>query len=253
MSPPFSQRTLVHVLRHRASERGDQPWLIFEDRVVSYREADRLSDRLARGMEANGLTAGDTLLTMLPDSLDLVLAWLACAKLGVIEVPVNTAYRGDILAHVIKDSRARTMLIGARWLERLTALGSDFAELPRCFVRHEAGEAPVAETPDIRDLETLYDRDDRPIQREIRPSDLKAVMYTSGTTGHSSFRRKLGSEAGMVYRYGLGSKTPGACHLADKTGSACRHRRTEVSHVEVFPSRPRDRFRPRSGALRRRQ
>jgi len=185
MSAPFSQRTLVHVLRHRASERGDQPWLIFEDRAVTYREADRLSDRLARGMEASGLNAGDTLLTMLPDSLDLVLAWLACAKLGVIEVPVNTAYRGDILAHVIKDSRARSMLIGARWLERLAVLGPGFAELPRCFVRHETGETPAVETPDTRDLETLYDGDDRPIQREIGPSDLKAIMYTSGTTGRS--------------------------------------------------------------------
>ena len=121
---PLSERTVVHVLRHRAAERGDQPWLIFEDRAVtSIRGADRPSDRLARGMEANGLTAGDTLLTMLPDGLILFTAWLACAKLGVIEVPVNTAYRGDILAHVIKDSRARTMLIGAPWLERLATSG----------------------------------------------------------------------------------------------------------------------------------
>jgi len=185
MSTPLSERTVVHVLRHRAVERGDQPWLIFEDRAVTYREADRLSDRLARGMEANGLTAGDTLLTMLPDGLDLVLAWLACAKLGVIEVPVNTAYRGDILAHVIKDSRARTMLIGAPWLERLATSGCDLAELPRCFVRTERDETPAVETLDVRDLETLYGGDDRPIQRELRPSDLKAIMYTSGTTGKS--------------------------------------------------------------------
>ncbi len=185
MSTPLSERTLVHVLRHRAVERRDQPWLIFEDRAVTYGEADRLSDRLVRGMEASGLSAGDTLLTMLPDSLDLVLAWLACAKLGVIEVPVNTAYRGDILAHVIRDSRAKTMLIAARWLERLAALESDLDELPRCFVRHEKDETPTVETPDIRDLDTLYDRDDRPIQRDVGPSDLKAIMYTSGTTGKS--------------------------------------------------------------------
>jgi carnitine-CoA ligase len=181
MSTPLSERTIVHVLRHRAAERGDQPWLIFEDRAVTYREADRLSDRLARGIAASGLGAGDTLLTMLPDSLDLVLAWLACAKLGVIEVPVNTAYRGDILAHVIRDSRAKTMLVAARFLERLTAVRSEFAALPRCFVRHEDG----ATAPGIQDLETLYGEDDRPVRREIGPSDLKAIMYTSGTTGRS--------------------------------------------------------------------
>ena len=185
MSTPLSERTLVHVLRHRAAERGDQPWLVFEDRAISYREADRLSDRLARGMEASGLSAGDTLLTMLPDSLDLVVAWLACAKLGVIEVPVNTAYRGDILAHVVRDSRARSMLIAGRFLERLTALRSELAALPRCFVRREDGETATGDAPGIEDLETMYGEDDRPIHRAIEPGDLKAIMYTSGTTGRS--------------------------------------------------------------------
>jgi carnitine-CoA ligase len=181
MSTPLSERTIVHVLRRRAAERGDQPWLIFEDRAITYGEADRLSDRLAHGIAASGLGAGDTLLTMLADSLDLVLAWLACAKLGVIEVPVNTAYRGDILAHVIRDSGAKTMLVASRFLERLTAVRSELAALPRCFVRHEDG----ATAPGIQDLETLYGEDDRPVRREIGPSDLKAIMYTSGTTGRS--------------------------------------------------------------------
>jgi carnitine-CoA ligase len=186
MSIPLSERTLVHVLRQRAGDRGDQPWLIFEDRVVTYREADRLSDRLARGMEASGLAPGDTLLSMLPDGLDLILTWLACAKLGVIEVPVNTAYRGDILAHVIKDSRARTMVVGSRFLERLQALGPHIGDLERCFVRHHDEDRALAvEALHMRDLDSLYGDDDRPIRREVRPSDLKAIMYTSGTTGKS--------------------------------------------------------------------
>jgi carnitine-CoA ligase len=186
MSIPISERTLVHVLRQRAGDRGDQPWLIFEDRVVTYREVDRLSDRLARGMEASGLAPGDTLLSMLPDGLDLVLTWLACAKLGVIEVPVNTAYRGDILAHVIKDSRARTMLVGSRFLERLQALGPNIGDLERCFVRHHDEDRALAvEALQIRDLDSLYGDDDRPIRREVRPGDIKAIMYTSGTTGKS--------------------------------------------------------------------
>jgi carnitine-CoA ligase len=186
MSIPLSERTLVHVLRQQAADRADQPWLIFEDRVVTYRDADRLSDRLARGMEASGLAQGDTLLSMLPDGLDLVLTWLACAKLGVVEVPVNTAYRGDILAHVIKDSRARTMVVGSRFLERLQALGPDIGDLERCFVRHQDEDRPmVVERLDVGNLDSLCGKDDRPIRREVRPGDLKAIMYTSGTTGKS--------------------------------------------------------------------
>jgi crotonobetaine/carnitine-CoA ligase len=184
MSTPLSERTLLHVLRRRVIDRPDKPWLVFEDRVLTYREADRLSNRLARGMEAQGLAAGDMLLTMLPDGFDLVLAWLASAKLGVIEVPVNTAYRGDILKHVIKDSRARAMLIDPRWLERLQALGTDHGDLKRCFARHQSEDRPV-EDIEVQDLDRLYGGDERPIEREVGPGDLKAIMYTSGTTGKS--------------------------------------------------------------------
>jgi crotonobetaine/carnitine-CoA ligase len=186
MSIPLSERTLVHVLRRRAADRPDQPWLIIEDRAVTYREADRLSNRLARGMLAQGIAAGDTLLVMLPDSLDLVLAWLACAKLGVIEVPLNTAYRGDILKHVIKDSRASAILIDSRFIERLQALGGEIGALRRCFARHrDGGQQTGLDALELEDLGDLHGEDERPIEREVRPGDLKAIMYTSGTTGQS--------------------------------------------------------------------
>jgi crotonobetaine/carnitine-CoA ligase len=186
MSIPLSERTIVHVLRHRVADRPDQPWLVFEDRAVTYREADRLANRLARGMEAQGIAAGDTLLTMLPDGLDLVVAWLACAKLGVVEVPVNTAYRGDILAHVIKDSRAGSMLIGERWLDRVAALGGDVGALRRCFACPQDGAQPASLAAlETFKLDSLYGGDDRPIERAVQPGDLKAIMYTSGTTGKS--------------------------------------------------------------------
>lgn len=186
MSIPLSERTLVHVLRRRVADRPDQPWLIIEDRAVTYREADRLSNRLARGMLAQGIAAGDTLLTMLPDSLDLVLAWLACAKLGVTEVPVNTAYRGDILKHVIRDSRANSILIDSRFLERLQALGSDVGALRRCFASPQDGKQRTSlDALELRDLSDLHGDNERPIEREVRPGDIKAIMYTSGTTGKS--------------------------------------------------------------------
>ncbi|MGH6875087.1 MAG: AMP-binding protein, partial [Aestuariivirgaceae bacterium] len=132
---PATQRSLVHVLRRRVEDSADKPWLIFPDCVLTYREADALSNRFANGMRKKGIRRGETLLVMLPDGPDLVMSWLACAKLGVIEVPVNTAYRGDILAHIVRDSRARTMLVSSAHVEWLKELGGALGNIERCFVR----------------------------------------------------------------------------------------------------------------------
>src|SRR5215211_1565755 len=129
-----SERSLVHVLRRRVEDSTDKPWLIFPDRVLTYKEADALSNRFANGMLRHGIEPKETLLVMLPDGPDLVMSWLACAKLGVTEVPVNTAYRGDILSHIIQDSRATSMLISSAYIDRLRELGGGLGTVQRCFV-----------------------------------------------------------------------------------------------------------------------
>jgi crotonobetaine/carnitine-CoA ligase len=184
---PFTapERSIVHVLRRRVADLPDKPWLVFEDLTLTYRDADRLSNRLANGLRGAGILPGDTLLVMLPDGIDLVLSWLACAKLGVIEVPVNTAYRGDILAHVIRDSRARAMLVSSLYLDRLRDLDG-LGNLERCFIqdRGSNGSSSFAGL-EIANLGTLMSQDDGAIDRDVRPIDLKAIMYTSGTSGRS--------------------------------------------------------------------
>jgi crotonobetaine/carnitine-CoA ligase len=180
-----AERNLVQVLRRRVEDSADKPWLIFPDRVLTYREADALSNRFANGMRKNGIGPGETLLVMLPDGADLVMSWLACAKGGVIEVPVNTAYRGDILAHIIRDSRARNMLVSTAYLERLKELGGAFGNLLRCFVRAQETHAYPGLPLEIHDLDSIVSDDDRAPGMNIGPNDLKAIMYTSGTSGRS--------------------------------------------------------------------
>jgi crotonobetaine/carnitine-CoA ligase len=182
---PALERNLVYVLRRRVADSADKPWLIFPDRVLTYRQADALSNRFANGMRKRGIGPGETLLVMLPDGPDLVMSWLACAKLGVIEVPVNTAYRGDILAHIIQDSRARNMLVSSEYIERLKELGGALGSVQRCFVR--ASEThPVSGFPtEVQDLDSVAGNDDRALEMNIGPNDLKAIMYTSGTSGRS--------------------------------------------------------------------
>jgi crotonobetaine/carnitine-CoA ligase len=180
----LSERSILHVLRQRVASCPDKPWLILPETTLTYREADALSNRYARGMRNAGITAEETLLVMLPNDLDLIMSWLACAKLGVIEVPVNTAYRGDILAHIIQDSRARHMLVSSAFLERLAELES-LGSLERCYVRHEENAPCPPPKFELRDMESLIDDDMSSLEVDTSASLIKAVMYTSGTSGRS--------------------------------------------------------------------
>jgi crotonobetaine/carnitine-CoA ligase len=179
-----SERSILHVLRRRVASSPDKPWLILPEITLTYREADELSNRFARGMKDAGIEAEETLLVMLPNGLDLILSWLACAKLGVIEVPLNTAYRGDILAHIIQDSRASHMLISSTYLERLSELES-LGRLKHCYVRYENGEIPRRPKVEIENISQLLHEDESPLEDALNASPVKAIMYTSGTSGRS--------------------------------------------------------------------
>ncbi|MEE8246670.1 MAG: AMP-binding protein [Alphaproteobacteria bacterium] len=185
-----AERTVARVLAGNVERHGDKPFLIAEGGAISYGEMEARSNRLAHGLAALGIGAGDTVLAMLPNHADFVTLWLALAKLGAVQVPVNTAYRGAILAHVINDSRARTMIVGAQFLERLAAVAGELRHLQRCVVH--AQEGAVAALPEAlagrcRALAfaELLAHPEAPLEVLPRESDLVAVMYTSGTTGPS--------------------------------------------------------------------
>jgi len=97
----------------------DKPWLVTAERLVNFGQADEQSDQLARGFAALGIAAGDTVLLMLPDTVRMILPWCALAKLGAIEVPINTHLKGAILTHMINDSRVSHLIVGVDWLDGL--------------------------------------------------------------------------------------------------------------------------------------
>lgn len=176
------------MLAKRVAECGDKPWILCGDESYSYREVHEQSSRLAVGLAACGVDTGDTVLLMLPDDIDIIHCWCALAKLGAVEVPVNTHLRGNVLNHLIDDSRARICIIASRFVDRILER-RNYPGLETLIVcgelsggQREAVEARFEYIP----LESCH-RDgilqaggDGP-----RFNDVAAIMYTSGTTGPS--------------------------------------------------------------------
>jgi acyl-CoA synthetase (AMP-forming)/AMP-acid ligase II len=123
---------------------------------------------------------------LLDNSLDAVHAWSGLSLGGMVEVPVNTAYKGTFLRHVLHDSGVEVVVVEDRYVEGLVAVADDLPALRTVVVRGDPAAVdatfarPFAVVP-LGELETA------PPMAPVRmsPAELMAYMCTSGTTGLS--------------------------------------------------------------------
>ena len=182
--PDRGRWALPPLLRERAAEHGDRPFLSFaaDGAEISFAEADERSDRLAAGLAALGVRRGDGVLLMLGNRLEFVLAWFALSKLGAPHVPVNVEYRGEFLEHLANTAQARVIVLESRFLDTLAASLPQLPELRSVIVVGEpADPLPGLELRSFGELPL----DAAPPAEEIGPADTGSIMFTSGTTGRS--------------------------------------------------------------------
>jgi crotonobetaine/carnitine-CoA ligase len=90
--------TVIAALDRAVAAHPDRILLDFAGELYTYSDVDSLSTRLAHSLEALGVCAGRTVVTMLGNNIDAVVCWLAINKLRAVSVPVNTALRANFCA-----------------------------------------------------------------------------------------------------------------------------------------------------------
>jgi crotonobetaine/carnitine-CoA ligase len=172
-------RVVPKRLRYWAREDPRRPFLRCGLDWLSYREVDALTDSLAGGIAELGVTKGDRVAVVLPNRLEYLITFFALAKLGAIQVPINPYLKGEFLRHQLADSAAIALIGDAPAMAQLARLASVLPALRTAVAVGEVAEAPER-TVAFNDLAAAgRSAPDVP----IAPSDLLAVMYTSGTTG----------------------------------------------------------------------
>ncbi|WP_433059036.1 AMP-binding protein [Dactylosporangium sp. CS-033363] len=163
-------RVLPGLLRRRAVELADRDFLIDVERGrYTYGAFQRRVEEFAGLLKDNGVGPGDRVAVLLPTSVDEQALWIACGWRGAVQVPINPAYRGEMLRHVLHDSGPRLIVTVA---DRAEELGRAAPPGTAVFTL-DIGQ-PLEFDPAV-----LSDVDDP------KPWDLAAIIYTSGTTGPS--------------------------------------------------------------------
>ncbi len=182
--PAREDCVLRYVLETRAERHPDRSYIRLPDgSSISYRDMRSSVERTAAGLAALGVKQGDFVNVWMPNNAEMLRIWFAINWLGAVYVPINTAYRGSVLAHVIANGGAEVMIVSADLLPRLADI--DRAALRTLVVAGEttveiAGLKCVPLAQLDRDPSTLPD-----LLRPIEPWDVQSIIYTSGTTGRS--------------------------------------------------------------------
>ena len=197
----FPKVSLGNFLRDRAKLSPETNAIWFLGHTITYRELDELVDRFAAGLTAAGLKKGDVFAMILPNCFQYVIAYYACARLGVITTGVNPTYKAGEVKHQLKlcgvnavlylDSLYETMLAPIiRDLNFKFHVSTNVVDLVgslswfKKFLGKKLGKIPTgAPHPEsLRFLDLLKKGTDYP-QVEIDPMQAHTYIMTGGTTG----------------------------------------------------------------------
>lgn len=182
---PAREECVVRYLLDRwVEDRPDAPFAVFwKGATLSFREMRNAARRVASGLAQLGVKQGDTVVVWLPNGQRCLETWFGINWLGATYVPINLAYRGRILEHVIDNASANVIIAHADLVERLDAINRGKLQTLVVVggpVREIDGLEVVTETALDGDPETVP-----PLERPIEPWDTQSIIYTSGTTGPS--------------------------------------------------------------------
>jgi carnitine-CoA ligase len=162
-----SRVVIRYVVERHAIEQPHKKCMIFEDdEEWTYQEALLQGYKAANMLSEFGIKRGDRIMILLPNYQGWIRSWWGITFLGAVMVPVNTAYKGDMLKHIIRDSQAGHIITSPEMTGLVKELDPNIHIIdPAILSAGPAGEPKL----------------DRPLE----PWDTAALIYTSGTTGAS--------------------------------------------------------------------
>src|SRR5262249_50715200 len=92
----------TEVLMQRAQSRPESTAFVFQKNVWTYQKLAQESERVARGLAASGVKAGDRVVLHMMNRPEMLIAYYACFRLGAIAAPLRTAFKFAELAPMLQ-------------------------------------------------------------------------------------------------------------------------------------------------------
>ncbi|MBN1318483.1 MAG: long-chain fatty acid--CoA ligase [Anaerolineales bacterium] len=194
-------------LESNAIEYPNNPALIFKGHIVSYKELDDLTDRLAAGLAASGVAKGDRVCILMPNTPQFIIAFYGILKAGGVVVATNPLYTAGEIADQVSDAGAVACILTSNFYD-IFKKAQPKTPVKTVIVSHIKDYMPSTlrllfpilslvksdlkvHNTKLRDGDTwlvdVLDRYPAALRPkvEIGPEDIAMFQYTGGTTGVS--------------------------------------------------------------------
>lgn len=194
---------LFHFLEEGARKYPDTPCTIFKGAVITYKEMDRMTDRVAAGLAGLGVKKGDRVGIFMPNIPQFVMAYYGILKAGGVVVAINPTYPPNEILTPLNDAGIEVIFAMSRFYKTVKTAQPDtrlrtvivtnikealppLTRLLFTLAREKKGgdriDALGAGDVWMQDLLAKYQPADRP-KLEIGPEDTALFQYSGGTTG----------------------------------------------------------------------
>jgi len=178
--------TIGTLVEERAKAHKDRVFLLFEDQKITWGHIDKVSNQVASGLRNLGIMKGDKVILMMQNHPEFIYAWFGTSKLGAIEVPVNIAYKSDLLSYIINNSDSKLIFIDASLLDRLAMIRDRLPKLEKIVCKGKVNDAIVKALPvPVISMDEFLAQPSDPVSAHVVKTDPVGILYTSGTTGPS--------------------------------------------------------------------
>jgi len=177
--PSLDPNNLRELLEQRAGANPEKVFLFSEPdgRKFTYSEFDLAVNGAAAMLIAQGIGKGDVVSLLMSNSVEYIIAYFACWKLGALAGPVNSLLKENEIAFVLNNSEARTILIHSEFEERIEKIRHELSHLQAIVTFDDESEA----TREFAKKHAESGQD--AVATSLNKDDDAIIIYTSGTTG----------------------------------------------------------------------
>lgn len=166
--PPLTlQMTMDQALRRVTGNRPGQEALVCGSVRLTYGQLQERIDRTANFLAHRGVGKGDRVMLMLPPGVDYIVLFFAVAQRGAVVVPIDPTQRAQRVLQIASQVAPARLVVAEPLPEEVSS------GLPAGIEVHLADEFLPERIPDLPPIPAP----------EVSPTDLLAILYTSGTTG----------------------------------------------------------------------
>jgi long-chain acyl-CoA synthetase len=172
-----SEWSLADVVRTHGRGRPSLPAITYESEVISWRELDQRSSRVAAALGAGGTGPGDRVAFLGKNAPEYFEVLFGAAKVGAVTVAVNWRLKAAEIEFIVKDAGARVLLVDAEFASEAAKLAGSADTV--VVTRGDVDALPGA----LGYPDWLAGHDPVDPGHSGSPTDVALQLYTSGTTG----------------------------------------------------------------------